>query len=555
MIFRAWRLGKVATRSSGLSLSGLFDALPWLAYRPAMNQRSLLTAPSGNVSAELFARAAPLKAKINYRLQYLRAIAAISVVLCHASYYLMAARDDSWLWNIFARAGLFGVMLFFAISGYLMAQLAPGSTSLRFMAHRLIRIYPPYWLAVFVVVVVSRGAIQPILAALFLAPGTTTYVLGVEWTLPFELTFYLIVCTVIALRAQPWLPWLGLGWISAILAGVLLWPGLQQGQFPLLLNLPMSTYCLPFAGGLIVPTAIRRGWVGPATPVLGLCAVAANEAMPNAVIGFALMTLGCVLLVAAAARPQDPFGAPPPNLALAALGDWSYALYLIHVPVIRAMDATLPVTTPLLVQWSVTVAGPIACAVAFGKIDLGLYRVLKRRVDRAGGVVLLALTGAFIAAMAVYGGAGHWRAIEAWRASERLDPLAARIVAALGEEKSNVAIGAEQVGLSRDPYLVGYIDNRTSRSPDRQFVQGWAGDGSLSARPVDVLIFQCGAFLGAARVDEDRPEVATVLRTSRRDFGFSATLPRKSCPQDDLAVLIVSQDRHYGLVNAPAPRK
>src|SRR6478752_2117782 len=116
-----------------------------------MNQRSLLTAPSANISAEPFAWAAPSRAKINYRLQYLRAIAAISVVLCHASYYLMAARGDSWLWNIFGRAGLFGVMLFFAISGYLMAQLAPGATSLRFMSHRLIRIYPPYWLALLAV--------------------------------------------------------------------------------------------------------------------------------------------------------------------------------------------------------------------------------------------------------------------------------------------------------------------------------------------------------------------------------------------------------------------
>jgi peptidoglycan/LPS O-acetylase OafA/YrhL len=129
-----------------------------------MDQASLLTIPRAHGSAELFARAAPAKATINHRLQYLRAIAAISVVLCHASYYLMATGDDSWLWNVFARAGLFGVMLFFAISGYLMAQLAPGATSLRFMAHRLIRIYPPYWLAVFVVVVATRGAIQPIAA-------------------------------------------------------------------------------------------------------------------------------------------------------------------------------------------------------------------------------------------------------------------------------------------------------------------------------------------------------------------------------------------------------
>jgi peptidoglycan/LPS O-acetylase OafA/YrhL len=68
----------------------------------------------------------------------LRANAAISVVLCH-THYLMVARGDSWLWNIFARAGLVGVMLLFAISGYLMAARA-GRDQLRFMAHKLIRI-------------------------------------------------------------------------------------------------------------------------------------------------------------------------------------------------------------------------------------------------------------------------------------------------------------------------------------------------------------------------------------------------------------------------------
>lgn len=51
----------------------------------------------------------------------------------------MVARGDSWLWNIFARAGLVGVMLLFAISGYLMAARA-GRDQLRFMAHKLIRI-------------------------------------------------------------------------------------------------------------------------------------------------------------------------------------------------------------------------------------------------------------------------------------------------------------------------------------------------------------------------------------------------------------------------------
>jgi exopolysaccharide production protein ExoZ len=58
-------------------------------------------------------------------------------------------------------------MLLFAISGYLMGQLAPGATSLRFMAHRLIRIYPPYSLVVLVVAVVRRGRFSPYLRLYF----------------------------------------------------------------------------------------------------------------------------------------------------------------------------------------------------------------------------------------------------------------------------------------------------------------------------------------------------------------------------------------------------
>ncbi len=89
------------------------------------------------------------------------------------------------------------------------------------MAHRLIRIYPAYWLALFVVIVATRGAIHPSLSSMFLAPqGPGYYILGVEWTLPFELTFYMIVCAIIALRVQSWLPWFGFGWIVIILAGV-----------------------------------------------------------------------------------------------------------------------------------------------------------------------------------------------------------------------------------------------------------------------------------------------------------------------------------------------
>jgi exopolysaccharide production protein ExoZ len=195
-----------------------------------------------------------------YPLQYLRAIAAFSVVLCHASYYVFQARGDGRMWEIFARAGTLGVFLFFAISGYLMAYLAENATGMRFLAHRLIRIYPIYWLCIFSVVVLSYlfgNTIRPDPLALMLVPGATrSYVLGVEWTLPFELTFYLIVFAMIAMGLRRRLPALAIVWVLLIELFLIVRPSLQQGQFPMLLHLPLSQYSLPFA--VRYPQAVDR---------------------------------------------------------------------------------------------------------------------------------------------------------------------------------------------------------------------------------------------------------------------------------------------------------
>jgi hypothetical protein len=88
------------------------------------NLPALLATPHANVSAELFARSVSSKPTVIYRLQHLRAIAAVSVVLCHASYYLTTARGDPWLWNSFARGALFGVMLFFVTLSTMIISIA-----------------------------------------------------------------------------------------------------------------------------------------------------------------------------------------------------------------------------------------------------------------------------------------------------------------------------------------------------------------------------------------------------------------------------------------------
>jgi peptidoglycan/LPS O-acetylase OafA/YrhL len=488
-----------------------------------------------------------------YQLQYLRAIAALSVVLCHASYYVRYYRDDPRMWAIFDRTGGFGVVLFFAISGYLMAHLAQTTSGLRFMAHRLIRIYPIYWLCALAVVAADRlsGAVAPSIdpLALLLVPGaTTSYVLGVEWTLPFELTFYIIVFAIIVSGLRHRLPLLAAIWIVAIEAMFSVRPDLQQGQFPLLLQLPLSQYSVAFAGGLLVPFAIRQRWIGPATLLLALGSLAVSEAMPGVALSFGLMCLGCVLLVSAAVQPRDAVSQPP-NRTLVALGDWSYGLYLCHVPIIIALCRALPGSVPSMQLWFAAVGLPVVAAIGIGKLDLSLYRLLKRRIDRSGDWVLGILCAVFLMAVLGVSGTTYVRLIEIRRESAHSVVLASRIAAAMAVSHLDLSAAAQSVGLRPDNSLYGFFDGANKRSLGEVFIQGWAADGSGSRHALQVLVFQCGHFLGVELPLDSRPDVGAVLRIGPGRYGFHAILPEPANCTARMDGLLVTKDGGYSLIS------
>jgi exopolysaccharide production protein ExoZ len=492
------------------------------------------------------ARSAPM---VIYQLQYLRAIAAVSVVLCHASYYVREYRDDPRMWDIFDRAGAFGVVLFFAISGYLMAQLAQSTSGLRFMVHRLIRIYPIYWLCVFVVVSGNRlfgttVSFDP-LALLLVPGGTTSYALGVEWTLPFELTFYAIIFGIIVLRLPRFLPLFGAAWVVAIEAVFALRPDLQQGQFPLLLNLPLSQYSLAFAAGLLVPFANRRRYVGPATLLVALGALAMSEAMPGLALSFGLMCLGCLLLVAVATSPRGT-SAHLPNQTLVRLGDWSYALYLCHVPVITALCRTLSPSVPAMQLWFAAVGLPIMVAILVGKIDLAMYRVLKTWVDGSGDLVRGALCGVYLVSIASVGGYTYVQMVRVMIASTESVAIASQIQTAMNANRTTLAAAAESVGLRPNNMLRGFFDGADPRAPGQIYFQGWAADATGGDPALRVLIFQCGHYLGVILTQVSRPDVGAALRLGGERYGFNGGLTGPAgCESADVEGLILSRSGQY----------
>lgn len=492
-----------------------------------------------------------------YPLQYLRAFAAYAVVLCHASFYVMQTRGEETMWQLFARAGGFGVILFFAISGFLMAELASNTPPLKFLAHRLIRIYPIYWLCVLSVVTFSHlgsSPIHPDLLSLLLVPGgTRAYVLGVEWTLPFELTFYLIVFAVIAIKLQRKLPLIAVAWVALI--EIFAWsrPELQQGQFPQLLNLPLSQFSLAFAAGLLVPSMVRRGLVGPATPLLGVAMIACNEALipVSPMLSSALMGLGCVFLVASAVNAGRD-GTDRPRYLLAALGDWSYALYLVHVPVIRALCALLPASVPIMTLWVAAISVPIPVAILFGKIDLRMYKIFKKRVDASGPRLRLALALIFLIVVVIVSAISYARIWQARAATSDVASLASKIEAGLDGDLSRLPAAAEAAKLQRDDSLKGYFDE-ASLNAEGMRVQGWAADSMAAQRPVRVLVFYCGRYSGVAVQQEGRADVAAMLHADNVSLGFNRTVPLPvRCEDHTVYGLLISNYNRYSIIKGIA---
>lgn len=346
----------------------------------------------------------------NVRLQHLRALAAIAVVLYHASHYLSEFRGDSRFLTVFSGFfGGYGVAVFFALSGYLMAEIARRDDPAKFLISRLARIYPPMFLVVALFAAVFSLLVRPpginALSLTLIPTGPRGYVLQVEWTLLYEMTYYvgLTVLGFVGLarfRTAAVVAWL------VLICGAFVWgDGRTMKALPYLSEIPLSIVNLPFALGFLIADLHRRNWLSRflIIPAAGL-AVAAYVMSERFEILQVLAGLSATLLVASAisAAHDQPgwfgrFGAK--------LGDASYVLYLCHVPVILVTTSLLSPAVPSWAVWVLFVSGAIGLSLLLGPIDLELHRRLKRLINAAPPLRLRVMAYAFTAAfigIAVY---------------------------------------------------------------------------------------------------------------------------------------------------------
>ncbi len=349
--------------------------------------------------------AAPQSRHFLGNVQALRAVAALLVVLVHASLpdvgveSVMAPADHAWL-TPFQYIGLFGVDLFFVISGFIMLvtnwnNFGRRLAGARFFIRRAIRIYPPYWLALLPILPVllfakdrfmgaHRGVQTGIVESILLLPNQHKFVLTVGWTLVWEMIFYVVFAMLLRLDRRYVVAALAI-WLSV---QVLLYAAFN-GSANYYLNFIATPLPIEFIFGTAVGVVyVKRSFPAPRTAACVAAAVAAGTWIavtmgkislenPNDINRVLVFGLPAMLLVyaAVALEVRGVFVAPR---ALRSIGDGSYAIYLWHLSLLVVLRQVLIRLHP---------AGPLAhgaillftigIIIAFG---MAIYRYFEKPV-------------------------------------------------------------------------------------------------------------------------------------------------------------------------------
>ena len=154
-------------------------------------------------------------------LQALRAYAALPIIFFHTGFLIPGVQ----------RIGIFGVHLFFMLSGYIMALICDTDTR-AFLRRRLIRIIPAYWTLTIALYLAAwkfphlmnatRAIPMELIKSLLFIPfvkasGLYQPILFVGWTVNYEMYFY-VMLGIAVLIAGRWAPLLCSGMVLGVMA-------------------------------------------------------------------------------------------------------------------------------------------------------------------------------------------------------------------------------------------------------------------------------------------------------------------------------------------------
>ncbi len=332
-------------------------------------------------------------------LQLVRAIAAIMVVVFHINIFILPARlydgDNAFR---FLNIGYSGVEFFFALSGFIMVYIHQKDFNHaerlhNFMKKRVIRLVPLYWLILGALVIAS--ALVPTIGPeqkpdfleltqnFLLAPSEKTMLLEVAWTLRHEVLFYAVFGLLIysAQIGRTVMTFWFVGCATALLFADMPFPasflfsaynliflaGMLAAKFWNQLSPKAAVTCV--AGGLVFFIAIVAGELYRVLPI------AENWRTVGLGVGAATTIAGLVAM-----ESHGMFKSPR---VLSLVGDSSYALYLIHLPVLTA-------TAPIIAKLGLNQLLPpqiMVVLLAIGCVVAGLitHFIIEKPLMRASG--------------------------------------------------------------------------------------------------------------------------------------------------------------------------
>lgn len=468
----------------------------------------------------------------NVRLQYLRAAAALSVLLYHASVIVERISGNASFLTVFGGFwGAYGVAVFFALSGYLMGELIQRDDPARFMVNRLVRIYPPMLLAVaiFWVAFFAAGFLRSIdVVGLLLAPaGPRDYFLAVEWTLVYEMSYYVVLALLGFAGLRQFAAWLAACWIALILVALAKDGLVRDDTLPLLSALPLQAINLPFLVGFLLPGLARRRWLPPG---LWLVAIAATVAAAYLIPGDPRMksVIPAILIVAAAVRVPKPAPETVFGIIGERLGDASYMLYLCHMPLMTLFGGFAPAFAPGLALWLGGIGASIAFALALAPADLGMHRWFKTRIAAAPISRLRALAFSFIA---IFVGIAAYAEFDA--REKRAAYAHATAIITDGKPAVSATIRAEVDSVDRLP-------------DDTLVIRGYAIDLDKPQLVTHAAVLRNGSIVVMERSRRMRADKARSW--SRPDlagarFGFVLMVPKRvACSAGDFDVRVAFDD-------------
>ena len=376
-------------------------------------------------------------------IQGLRAIAALLVVFDHAVIVLQQKADvftlkEQLAWHL----GATGVWLFFMISGFIMItssheQFGKLDSTRLFLLRRFARIAPLYWIAtsVYAVKLMLAGAapsVATFMQSLWFLPyrnaeGLMQPILGVGWTLNYEMLFYVLFAIALRFPFRSGIPLLLLALITVSAGGSAIATLMPSGTALDAITFWSNPKLLLFASGMVLGLVRlqlkKRGGLvlerlAPLLTIsLGLIVVSSvlvyerpvSHIVSTAVCFFVVLScaitttpathdLAAGLVTGSSARSGQTGPTAPPvrltadssraRLLVVLLGDASYSIYLVHSfvsgPLGRIWARYFQQSPPWIFFIAMIVASCLAGVATYAYLEKPLTKFFLKKIKPRG---------------------------------------------------------------------------------------------------------------------------------------------------------------------------